>query len=175
MSPKPSWSQWLVTKTTLKTVTCYQNYLETSDMSPKLPWSQWLVTKTTLKPVTCQRTSSLESSSQASVQVFCLQLTTVCCTCSWKQTRYANACLVDRDSIQLRCQTFLSQRFHTHYCKPVRRLPCGKITASGIPNRPYYFVIFTLYMSFTNMAKSRIIQTGRLWVGDQCGRNVPTM
>jgi len=168
LSPKLSCNQWHVTKTTVKPVTCHQNYSEASDMSPKLPWRQWHVTKTTLKPVTCQRTSSLESSSQASVQGFCLQLTTVCCTCSWNQTRYANACLVDRDFLQLRCPTFLSQRFHTHYCKPVHRLPCEKITVSGIPNRLYYFVIFTVYTSFTNMAKGRIIQTGRLWVGDQC-------
>jgi hypothetical protein len=168
LSTKLKWSQWHVTKTNLKSVTCHQNYPEDSDMSPKRPWSQWLVTKTTLKPVTCQHTSSLESSSQASVQVFCLQLTTLCCRCSWKQTRYANACLVDRDTPQLRCTAFLSQRFHTHYCKLVCRLPCGKITVSGIPNCLYYFIIFTLYTSFTNMTKGRIIQIGRFWVGDQC-------
>jgi hypothetical protein len=68
-----------------------------------------------LKPVTCHRTSSLESSSQASVQVFCLQLTTVCCTRSWKQTRCGDAGLVHSDSLQQRRQPFYRKgATHTH-------------------------------------------------------------
>lgn len=49
---------------------------------------------------------------------------------------------------------------------------CGKITSSGIPNRPYCCVIFIVYAQFTGVAAGGPIQPGGTnaasgpWVGD---------
>ena len=64
-------------------------------------------------------------------------------------------------------QNFLCQKA-TDYCRSGRGPHVEKGTVSGIPNRPNYCVIFTVYKQFTNVAVGRIIQPGGSRAGDPC-------
>jgi len=48
----------------------------------------------------------------------------------------------------------------------VSRAAGAKVTASGVPNRLIYCVIFILWTHFTNVAAGRVIQPGCLQFGD---------